>query len=107
MATTIKLINKMNQGLNILLKTEKGKMVSAVIPARGFREINESEMSQDVADKAAKKYILIETKVDAGKVSDKLGVGEGAKGPELTGTGVLSRSSDAAKAGATWSGRRY
>lgn len=57
MAKKILITNKLKQGLPILLKNGEGKCVSAVLPSRGTRLIGEAEMSQDLTDKEARKYL--------------------------------------------------
>jgi hypothetical protein len=49
--------NKTRQGLNLNLKTSTGKVVSALLPALGTKEITAAEMSQDVLDKTNKGYL--------------------------------------------------
>ena len=60
---SIKLTNKLNQGLPILLRNGNGKMQGWVLPPRGVRVISEEEMSQDVIDKQARGYVAVDQQV--------------------------------------------
>jgi len=59
--TTIRITNKLRQGLPILLKDGKGQLRSWILPMRGFRDIAASEMSQDIVDKEARGYVVVTT----------------------------------------------
>lgn len=56
---TIRLTNKLRQGLPILLKDGQGKLRSWILPMRGTRDIAASEMSQDIVDKETRGYITV------------------------------------------------
>lgn len=57
---TVIIKNMLRQGVPILLKNANGKLVSAILPAKGERVIPVQEMSQDLLDKAEKNIIRLD-----------------------------------------------
>lgn len=55
-----KITNKTGQAIQLGLKNHEGKVVSATLPARSTLMIEQHQMSQDVADKAARRFITYE-----------------------------------------------